>query len=275
MLGKVIEDSGLPVASFLALRFAVAAFLLAVALGAARLPLSAARGEGRRLAALGVFGYAVEAGLFFAALAHGTAAAVTLLFFTYPVFVSATALLTGKGPPGWLLGGALASSVAGAAVVVATGRGVQIDTHGALLALGSSLAFSLYLVGADAVLKATTSLAGAMWVSASASAGLAFFAVATGQGRWPGGWDQWGPVLGTAAFTAGAFFCLFAGLRRLGAVRTSVVSATEPLAASLLAAAFLHQPIGLGLVVGGVLILSGAVAAALARVGAPVEPPGP
>ena len=275
VLGKIVTDSGLPIPSFLAVRFAAAAALLAAALALLRLPLRAARGEAWRLFVLGVAGYAVEASLFFSALRHGTAAAVTLLFFTYPVFVSLIAFLSGKGLPGWMLGGALASAMAGAAVVVATGHGVQVDGAGVALALGSSLAFALYLVGADAVLVETNSLTGAMWVSGSAAGALAAYALVTGEGRLPHGWHQWGPVLGTAAFTAGAFFCLFAGLRRLGAVRTSVVAATEPLAASALAVAFLHQKATAGLAVGGGLILGGAVLASVARRQVPAEPPVP
>jgi drug/metabolite transporter (DMT)-like permease len=75
------------------------------------------------------------------------------------------------------------------------------------------------------------------------------------------------------AATAAAFVCLFAGLRRLGPVRTAVVAATEPLAATVLAFLFLDQPVRPGVVAGGVLILGGAIAASLARGGAPaVEP---
>jgi drug/metabolite transporter (DMT)-like permease len=266
ILGKIAtRPGGLPIASLLAYRFAAAALLLAAALVALRLPLAAARGEGWRLAGLGMIGYAVEAGMFFASLRHGTAAAVTLLFFTYPVMVALLALVSGKGLPGWLLGGALISVVAGAAIVAVAGGGVDVDAVGAALALGAAAMISFYLIGAEAVLKKTNSLTGAMWVSASAAAGLAAFAVLTGKGAWPRGWHQWGPVLGMAVFTAGAFVCLFAGLRRLGVVRTSVLSATEPLTATALAALFLGENIGLRTIIGGVFILAGAVGASLAR----------
>ena len=275
VLGKIVTDSGLPIPSFLAFRFALAAAILAVALTVIRLPLAAARGEGWRLAVLGMAGYALEAGLFFSALRHGTAAAITLLFFTYPVFVSVIAFITGKGLPGWMLGAALAAALAGATLVVLTGHGVQLDGAGVAFALGSALTFSVYLVGADTVLEKTNSLAGAMWVSGSAATALAIYALVSRSGQWPNGWHQWGPVLGTAAFTAGAFFCLFAGLRKLGAVRTSIVAATEPLAASALAAIFLGQRVGGGVVAGGALILAGAVTASLARREHPAEPPVP
>jgi drug/metabolite transporter (DMT)-like permease len=272
VLGKVADHSGLREAPLLAFRFTIAALLLAGALLALRLPLVAARGEGWRLLVLGVAGYAVEAGLFFAALPQGTVPAVTLLFFTYPVFVSVIAAATGRGLPGWLLGAALASAVTGAAIVVLAGGRAAIDATGVAFALGSAFTFSLYLTGADVVLKRTNSLAGAMWVSGAAAVALFCWAGATGTAEWPRGWHQWGPVLGMAACTAGAFFCLFAGLRRLGAVRTSIVAATEPLAAAGLAVAFLGESLRAGTIVGGVLILAAAIAASLARTTHPQGP---
>jgi drug/metabolite transporter (DMT)-like permease len=275
VLGKIVEDSGLPVASFLAARFGVAAVLLAGVLTVVRQPLRAARGEGWRLAALGMAGYAVEAGMFFAALRNGSAAAVTLLFFTYPVWVALISIAMGKGLPGWLLGASLLSAVGGAALVVVASGGLDITTAGILFAFGAALMFSLYLTGAEVVLKRTNSLTGAMWVSGAASLALAVFAASTGAARLPDGWHQWGPVLVTGVCTAGAFVCLFAGLRRLGSVRTSIVAASEPLAATVLAVIFLREPLWAGVVGGGVLILAGAVAASLARGRVEGEPPVP
>jgi drug/metabolite transporter (DMT)-like permease len=276
ILGKIAtRDGGLPIASLLAVRFAIAAGLLAAALLVLRRSLQAAKGEGWRLAALGVAGYAVEAAFFFAGLKHGTAAAVTLLFFTYPVTVALIAFFLGKGLPGWLLGGALAAAVGGAAIVAVSGGGVDIDGIGVILELASSLTFAFYLVGADLVLKRTNSLVGAMWVAAAAALGLAVYALATGDAQAPRGWHQWGPVLGMAGFTAGAFATLFAGLRRLGAVRTAILSATEPLTAATLAAVFLHERVRLGTLLGGFLILVAAVAASAARARAPSQPPIP
>src|SRR5207253_1009619 len=81
-------------------------------------------------------------------------------------------------------------------------------------------------------------------------------------------WHTWAEVAGTGAFTARAFVCLFAGLRRLGSVRTSIVAASEPLAATVLAVTFLHEPLRAGTVAGGTIILAGAVAASRARGGA-------
>jgi drug/metabolite transporter (DMT)-like permease len=278
ILGKIVTDGGLPVASFLAVRFIVAATLLAVMLAVLRQPLSAAPGEGWKLVVLGVAGYAVESSLFFLAIHHGGPAAVTLLFYSYPVWVTGLAAVTGRGLPGALVAGALAFAVAGAALVVLGSGGIEITAAGIAFAVAASVMFALYLTGADASLSRTNSLTGAMWVSGSAGLALAIQAVATGHGQLPHGSHQWVPVLAVAVFSAGAFACLFAGLRRLGAVRTSIVAASEPLVAATLSVIFLGEQLRAGTVAGGALILIGAVAAALARkdaTGPRAEPPIP
>ncbi|HZD01803.1 MAG TPA: DMT family transporter [Actinomycetes bacterium] len=272
VLGKIVTDDGLPVPAYLAVRFAVAAVLLGAALAATRQPMAAARRERWPLAVLGMAGYGLEAGLFFAALRHGSAAAATLLFFTYPVIVTLLVAATGRGLPGGLVVVALCASVAGAVLVVA-GHGLVISGVGVLFALAAALVFSLYLLGADAVLDRTNSLTGSMWVSAAAAVALAAAAGVSGTHAWPVGMAQWAPVLGSGAFTAGAFVCLLAGLRRIGPVRAAIVGATEPLAASVLAVIFLGESLGAVTVVGGTLILAGAVTASLARHHRPPDRP--
>jgi len=182
--------------------------LLGAALEVTGQPLAAARGEGWRLVVLGMAGYGLEAGLFFGAVRHGSAATATLLFFTYPAIVTLLAAVTGAGLPGKLVVVALCSSVVGAALVVVAGHGLAISGLGVLLALAAALAAA---------------------------------AAVSGTGDWPVGLRQWGPVLG--------------------------------LAASVLAVIFLHESLGAAAVVGGTLILAGAVTASLARRHRPPDPP--
>lgn len=265
VLGKFLANRNYPVTSMLAIRFAVAAAFLAATLAVLRQPLRPAPGEGVRLVALGAIGYAAESALFFLALGHGTASAVTLLFFTYPVLVAVYSAVLGMGVPGWLTGASLVAALAGAGLVVGSGGGLVVSGAGVAFALGSALTFSLYLIGAEVVLQRTSSLAASMWVSASASVALAFLALLGGDGRMPSGPSEWWAIVGMGAFTAGAFSSLFVGLRRLGAVRTAIIAALEPVAASGLAFAFLGEPLRAGIVAGGALILCGAVAASVAR----------
>jgi len=60
-------------------------------------------------------------------------------------------------------------------------------------------------------------------------------------------------------------FFLMEALNRIGAVRTSIISAMEPLAAAVLGFIFLDESVTIGVAAGGLLILAGSVLASLAR----------
>jgi drug/metabolite transporter (DMT)-like permease len=82
--------------------------------------------------------------------------------------------------------------------------------------------------------------------------------------------DRWSLlVMGVA--TSGAFVCLLGALQRIGAVRTAIVSATEPLAAAVLGFVFLGETVSFGTALGGALILAAAVIASVARGATPQE----
>ena len=262
VLGRFARRHGLPVSAMLSVRFAIGAMLLTILLLALHRPLIAPRGERSSLASLALFGYAIESFFFFAALGHGTVAAVTLLFFTYPVIVTIGSWALGRGRPGRSTVMALLCALAGSAIVVSSGAGVEIRTLGVVLALASAVTYSAYLVGADSLLRRTDPLTSAMWVSAGASLGLFLSANAVGAWRLPAG-QEWWPLVGMGLASGGAFLCLMEGIRRIGAVRTAIVSAMEPLAAAVLAWVFLGETITLGLAVGGCLILAAAVTATL------------
>lgn len=272
VLGKIATrgPDGLPVPAMLSVRFLIAAALLVPVLMLQRIPLTAAPGERGRVGALGLM-YALEASLFFLGIQYGEAAAVTLLFFIYPVFVTVAWMALGRGAPGRLVAASLVCAVGGAAIVVASGGGLAISALGVVFALGAAVSYSTYLLLVDTFVRRTDPLTTAGWVALFAGMGLLVYAVATGEWRTPAGAGEWWPLLGMGAATAAAFACIFAGLRRLGPVRTAIVAATEPLAAAVLAFVFLDEPLRAGVALGGVMILAGAVAASLARGRAPAE----
>jgi drug/metabolite transporter (DMT)-like permease len=271
VVGKRVLERGMTVESMLAFRFATAASLLVIVLLVLRRPLLAAPGERAGTAALAVFGYGVEATFCFTAARHGTAAAVTLLFFTYPVFVTLGAWFFGRRAPARLTVAALLLAVAGAGIVAGTGAGLSIETTGVVFALAAALTYSAYLLGADAVLRRTHPLTSAMWISAGASAGLFVFSTISGRYTSPTSAADWWSLLAMGAASAGAFVCLMGALQRIGAVRTAIVSATEPLSAALLGFVFLGESVDAGTAIGGGLILVAAVMASLARAAMPRE----
>lgn len=271
VLGKRVLERGMTAESMLAFRFGVAAMVLFLALVVLRRPLLAAPGERLGLGLLAMFGYAVEATFFFTAVQHGTAAAVTLLFFLYPVFVTFGAWIVGNGAPARLTIVALLLALAGAGIVVGTGAGLAIQAAGVGFALAAGVTYSAYLVGTDIVLRRTSPLTSSMWVSGGASLGLFLFSAVSGRFTMPVvAADRWS-LLAMGVATAGAFVCLLGALQRIGAVRTAIVSATEPLAAAFLGFVFLDEAVSPETAIGGILILAAAVTASLARAATPSE----
>lgn len=261
LFSAFVADRGLPAPTALTVRFAVAGVLLGallLALGRGLLPPA---GERLRMAVVGLV-YAVESTFFFNALRHGTAGAVTLLFYAYPAFVVVTELLRGRLRPHRSVVVALALSVGGAAVVGAGGGEVTIGALGVVLALAAAVCFAVYVnVGAH-LLRRTDSVTRAAWTSVGAAAGVGVLGAVTGGFRAPSG-AELAALLANGAATAGAFALFFVALRRLGPSRTAVILTLEAVFGVALTALFLGEPVPALMVVGGVSVVAGAAVAAL------------
>jgi len=261
----VIVGAGLlhgePPFTLLFLRFGLTAILLSLLALATGRPVLPAPGERLGLALVGLLGYGTESALYFSALNHGSAATVTLLFYLYPVWVMVAASLLDRRVPARTLVLSLVMALVGGATVIAGGAGVDIETAGIALALGCSLAYTGYLLATERIAVSTNPMTTGLWVAAFASVSNLTYALASTSWTVPSGRLAALRVFAMAAFTAGAFLCMMASLRRIGAVRNGIIGVIEPLTVALLAAVFLGQPITASVIVGGVLILgAGAIA---------------
>ena len=259
-INRSLSQSELGVSTVLGARVTLAGVLLLVVLAARRVPLVPAPGERLRVLALGAVGYAFEAALFVLALERGSAAAVSLLFYTYPAMVTLAEIALGYEKPRAAVFAALGLSAAGSVIVVAAGSDVSISTAGVVLALGSAAAVSVFMLASARLVKQTDSLTTGAWVALGAGASFVVFGLATSSLRGP---DTHVPaMLGNGVATASAFVLLFAAIRLIGATRTSVVMTLEAFFAIVLAAAFLGESIsplqGLG---GGAILAATALVA--------------
>ena len=153
----------------LAIRFGGQSILLLLAIRLLGRPLLPVKGERVAVAIAGTIGYGSESAFYFTGLNHGSAAAVTLLFYLYPVWVMlATIALDRKAPPRSLFV-ALFLALAGSALVVLGGGDAQIEPLGIVLALCTSFAYTGYLIGTDRNVKRTDPLTAAAWLGIGAS----------------------------------------------------------------------------------------------------------
>src|SRR5207253_4712297 len=121
VIGRQLAKAHLPPADALGLRFGIAGVALVALLTVRRRPLLPAPGERVRVFLFGAAGYAVESAFFYSGLARGTAAAVTLLFYSYPAVVTVADLVITRTRPAPAVVVALALAGGGAGVMAAGG----------------------------------------------------------------------------------------------------------------------------------------------------------
>jgi drug/metabolite transporter (DMT)-like permease len=275
VIGRELAKAHLPPADALGVRFGIAGVLLVLLLAVARRPLLPVPGERVRVFLFGAIGYAIESTFFYAGLARGTAAAVTLLFYSYPAVVTVVDLLITRTKPQPAVVAALVLSAGGAGVIAAGSGSVDITTAGIVCALLAAASFATYLIAGDRLLHKTDSVTIAAWTGLGASASLLTFATLAGQIDIPA--DRWYQFLIYGAATASAFAFMFAALRRIGSSRTSVLLTLEAVFAIVLAAVFLDEALGAVQALGGACVLAGAVLISLSplrpKVETAAEPP--
>ena len=263
LAGRHLADEGLQAPTALGIRFGVGGLLLLALCAVRRAPLLPAPGERVSIFLLGAIGYMVESSFFFAALACGSAAAVTLIFYTYPALVTIAAAIRRRARPSNFVLGALLLSFTGSALIVAAGGDVQLSRLGLVFALLSSVTFAAYLIAGDYTAHHTNPMTTGAWVALGASASFLTRAVLTGgldatAGHWP-------VLLGNGLANAVAFGAMFAALRRLGPSRTSVVLTLEAVFAVTLAALVLDEPLTALQILGAAAVLGAAIVIARAK----------
>lgn len=190
--------------------------------------------EGRAIVLVAVMGLLMALSSFtlFESYNHIDVGIASTLLFVYPIMVS----LIGRVAFGERLRRRMVVSMVGALVGVAllynTGGGVTLSTAGTLLAMGSGLAYAVYIVGVNrSVLREMPSLKLTFYVLVF---GISFFLVRVlvgGELPMPRAehWWAWGYVLGIAVFpTAISFLCTTAAIHAIGSSPTAILGALEP-----------------------------------------------
>jgi drug/metabolite transporter (DMT)-like permease len=267
VFGKLAYDAGVNVATLLTVRFTLAALVLGAVL--ALRPADRRRLPRRTLLvalALGAVGYATQAGLFFGALERMDVSLLSLLLYTYPAMVTLAAIALGRerpSPRSWL---ALGAASAGVALVLAGAGAGSFDTVGAAMGLAAAVAYTAYIVVADAEVGGVAPVPLTALVLAGAAVTCGAGGAATGGldlGFAPEGW-LW-LVLMALISTVAAAMAFFAGLRRVGPSTAAILSTFEPPVTVGLAALAFGERLAPVQLAGGALVLS-AIALLHARV---------
>jgi len=260
IFGKQAYEGGLGVVGVLTVRFALAAPLLVVLALAARRGLRPGWPVALRLLALGGVGYAIQATLFFNALARIPAGTAALLLYLYPALVTAGAVALGRSRLDRATVAGLALSLAGIALVLGL-PGERLDPVGVALGLVSACWYTCYILVGEYLLRGVDPLAASAYVSTGAACSFLAAAVVVG-GRGLVGATPSAYVAGAAMAVIGtalAIVAFLAGMARVGSAWASIASSFEPVFTVALGVAVLGDRLGPGKVAGGLAVVAGAV----------------
>ncbi|MET8910639.1 DMT family transporter [Micromonospora sp. NPDC004551] len=273
IFGKLAYDTGVSPGALLLVRFTLAAVLLGVVLlvrpGLRRAATDQrgnapagrpARTRGRVLATalgLGAIGYATQASLFFSSLELMDASLLALILYTYPVLVTVGAVLLGRDRLTPRRAAALVAASGGTLLVLLGAGGVSFHPLGALLAFGSAITYTIYILVADTVVHRLAPVALSALVMAGAAGSLGGRALLTGGvdlgfGAWGWFWLACIAVVSTVV----AMLAFFAGLKRTGPSTAAILSTFEPVVTAALATLTLGETLTPMQLAGGALVLA-------------------
>ncbi len=259
VFGKLSYDEGVSVDALLLVRFGLAGLvLLTIALARGAL-----RGIPRRAVlvslGMGVFGYAVQAGLYFSALTRIDASLVALLLYLYPILVMAGAILLGRERASRRRTWALGLALAGIVLVLSGATSGRFNLTGALLAIGAAVVYTAYILVGDRTTADVPPLAlaalvctgafGTFLIATLIRGTAAQLTVITGRG-----W-LWLATLSLVS-TVAAILLFFAGMARVGPSVASILSILEPVITVASAALVFGEHLTPVQCVGGAVVLS-------------------
>ena len=224
LFGKALIESGVPILVMLFFRYGIAAAILAVWMLLRKETFRAGRRE---------IGLLVLLGLFFAGSS-------TTLVYLYPVFVALIMVFL-RIYPSWQTWLSILATFGGILLLSAPSGNAQIRLPGILLAVGSALCYSFYLVVVNRSKRIRNTSEHTITLYSLVTGALLFALIRTTQG---GGMLEgidtpadWGNLLGLSS-------------RYIGPTKTAVLGVFEPLTAILIGTLLFGEPLTFRMVVG-------------------------
>lgn len=251
IFAKLAYAGGTGPATLLSYRFVIAtAIFVLMARGAPRLPLRSRL----LLWGLGVV-FMANAFVYFKALETTPASVVSVILYTYPVWVTLLSALAGL--EALTVRSAITVTLAVSGCALAGGARLHAgDTRGVVFSLLASLIYASYIVLGSRFASSLPAEACARHVAQSCAALSVPWAAMAGALAPPRTAQAWGALLAIALVcTIVAFRTFLAGLARVGPVTAALVSSFEVVVTMALAMAFLGERPGPLQFAGATLIL--------------------
>jgi drug/metabolite transporter (DMT)-like permease len=271
----------MPPIAFTFLRYSLASATLLLILARTEGPVRLPRPEGWKIVALGGLGFGVYQILWTVGLQSIPAGDSALLVSSTPVIVAVIAVIVGTDTLSPQKAAGVLLSFVGVVIVISAGVGLDLSGSpiGFVLTLGAAFCWGIFTSVGARILQRRSPLVLTTWGTVGGTLVLAIPGI--GQLIAPGAIDTsttedvirivlsvaYSGILAAAL----ANIIIFNGVRLLGPTRIITIQALVPAFAVVLAFLFLGEPITLGQVVGGAVILGGVALTRIASRRPPVR----
>lgn len=258
-------DSGVSVTTLLFLRFAIAAVIFFGCVFFYSRAWNVSRRQLTALLLLGSVFYTLQSSAYFLSVKYIPASLATLLFYLYPVFVAILSFFFNKEALSKRLILSVLISLGGMGLVLGTPNG-DINTLGVLFALGAGAIYSLYIIMGNRVTSSVPPIVTSAYIALFASTSFFAWGLFTDSLHFSFNKMGWISIIGVAIFsTVVSMLTFFVGMNKTGPTRASIVSMVEPIVTILFSFALLHEQMAVPQMLGGAIVLTGAVLVIMAK----------
>ena len=237
LFGKALMESGVPIMVMLFFRYAFAALFLAALMLFKKESFRATRSNLGLLILLGLF-FAGSSITLFCSYEYIPSGLATTLIYLYPVIVALMMVFL-RIYPGWQTWTAIAATFVGIVLLSTPSGDVPIRPLGVLLAVGSALCYSFYLVIINRSKRIRNVSEHTLTFYSLVTGAVLFAIIRTIQG---GGmltgvdtFADWGNLIGLALIpTMVSMLTIAISSRYIGPTKTAVLGVFEPLTAILI-----------------------------------------
>lgn len=258
VMARLTYDAGSNPLTVIALRYPVVALLLWALIALRGGSVVLARRE--LLTSYGVgLAYFIGAGGYLASIVYLPVSLAALLFYSYPLMAVVWQSLLDRRPPRALHVVAFLVAFGGLALALEVSVG-DLDPRGVVLVLIGALGISCAFVWTGRSLAAVDVTVVTLHISICGSVVAAVAILGVGSFTLPAaGLFGWSVLAATILCFAAGFVAMFAGIKMIGALRTSMVFNLEPVATIALAVLILGEVLTLQQVIGAVLVIGAIV----------------
>ncbi|MBP5389129.1 MAG: DMT family transporter [Bacteroidales bacterium] len=253
LFGKALMESGVPVMVMLFFRYAFAAAFLAALMLFRRESFLGRRRELGLLILLGFF-FAGSSITLFCSYEFIPSGLATTLIYLYPVFVALMMVFL-RIYPGWQTWLAIIATFLGIILLSTPSGDTRIRIPGVLLAIGSALCYSFYLVIVNRSKRIRNVSEHTLTLYSLVTGAILFTAIRAVQGGGMlAGIDtpaDWGNLIGLAIIpTMVSMLTIAISSRYIGPTKTAVLGVFEPLTAILIGTLLFKEPLTAKMVAG-------------------------